>query len=164
MIIFKLTCASGHDFEGWFGDSQDYDQQKAKGLLSCPMCSSNDVHKVLAAAPFLKSKDAKASDNVVGRQNRPVALGPQPKAAAAPAKQLQKNIDPIMLIKALNQHIKNNFEDVGKRFFDEAMKVHRGESDARNLYGEVTPEQREKLDEEEVNYMVVPKLAPKFEN
>ena len=38
MIVFDLKCAASHVVEGWFTDSDDYKNQKARGLLSCPLC------------------------------------------------------------------------------------------------------------------------------
>ena len=49
MIVYDLTCDHGHRFEGWFGSSDDYADQKAKGLLACPACGSAEVAK----APFI---------------------------------------------------------------------------------------------------------------
>ncbi|PKP89585.1 MAG: DUF1178 domain-containing protein, partial [Alphaproteobacteria bacterium HGW-Alphaproteobacteria-15] len=40
MIVFDLSCADGHRFEGWFGSSTDFEEQCARGLLTCPACGS----------------------------------------------------------------------------------------------------------------------------
>ena len=47
MISFNLTCDQGHIFEGWFGSSDDYDDQQRRGLVSCPHCNSTAVKKAL---------------------------------------------------------------------------------------------------------------------
>ncbi|MEY4998602.1 MAG: hypothetical protein RIS00_646, partial [Pseudomonadota bacterium] len=50
MIAFDLVCNRGaHQFEGWFASSSDYEQQKAKGLLICPMCGDADIRKAVMA-------------------------------------------------------------------------------------------------------------------
>ena len=46
VIIFDLKCApQGHVFEAWFGSGEDYEAQKARGLVSCPLCGSGEVDK-----------------------------------------------------------------------------------------------------------------------
>lgn len=45
MIVYDLCCAAGHVFEGWFANAADFDQQKAAGLLACPVCDSREVAK-----------------------------------------------------------------------------------------------------------------------
>ena len=45
MIRYALACGAGHDFEGWFGGSDDFDVQSARGLVSCPACGSPEVRK-----------------------------------------------------------------------------------------------------------------------
>ena len=56
MIRYQLQCARGHGFEGWFGGSADYDEQRAKGLLGCPECGSAEVEKAIMA-PSVKRSD-----------------------------------------------------------------------------------------------------------
>ena len=68
MIVFDLECRSGgHRFEGWFGSSDDFADQQARGLVACPDCGSPDVDKALMApAP--------------GAQGQPVASAVAPAA------------------------------------------------------------------------------------
>ena len=37
MIRYALACEAGHEFEGWFSASADYDDQSARGLIACPV-------------------------------------------------------------------------------------------------------------------------------
>lgn len=60
MIRYQLVCDQGHDFEGWFGSSADYDDQCARGLLSCPQCASADIEKAIMA-PSVKRADKAAA-------------------------------------------------------------------------------------------------------
>ena len=65
MIVFDLRCGEGHVFEAWFGTGADFDDQSARGLVSCPVCGASDVVKaVMAPAVGAKSNrgfaDAKA--------------------------------------------------------------------------------------------------------
>lgn len=70
MIVFDLKCASSHVFEAWFDSSADYDAQKRRGLVSCPLCGSAEIEKsVMAPAvspkgnrqPAAAERDAQAA-------------------------------------------------------------------------------------------------------
>ena len=58
MIRYALICEHAHEFEGWFGGSSDFDDQQARGLLSCPVCDSAAVRKARAAIPALANARA----------------------------------------------------------------------------------------------------------
>ena len=56
MIVFDLRCMdSGDVFEAWFQSSADYEQQKTRGLVQCPVCQSASVEKA-PMAPRVPSK------------------------------------------------------------------------------------------------------------
>ena len=58
MIVFDLQCAAGCGaFEAWFGSSADYEEQRAAGLVECPVCQSADVDKA-PMAPSVPRKGA----------------------------------------------------------------------------------------------------------
>ena len=58
MIIFDLKCApEGHVFEAWFGSGDDYEAQRARGLVACPICGCGDVAK----APMAPAVGAKGN-------------------------------------------------------------------------------------------------------
>jgi len=149
MIIYDLICDSEHEFEGWFKNADDMLSQKEQGLLSCPYCDSPDVNKQLTAAKLTK----KSNSTVVSKQE--VALGdsqsPQQYA------QVQK-----MLVK-LHDYVDGNFIDVGNRFAEEAIGIHRGEKDPANIRGTVNEKQFELLVEEGVDAVPLP-ARPKNKN
>ncbi|MFQ3595178.1 MAG: DUF1178 family protein [Sphingomonadaceae bacterium] len=49
MIVFDLVCREGHVFEAWFGSSADYEEQKRRGLVACPLCDSRALEKAVMA-------------------------------------------------------------------------------------------------------------------
>ena len=67
MIRYALHCAHGHDFEGWFGSSADYDEQRERGLLRCPECDSPQVDKAIMA-PSVRRNAAPAPDPAALRE------------------------------------------------------------------------------------------------
>jgi len=138
MIVFDLKCGQAHVFEAWFGSSTDYEDQRARGLLKCPLCGDKDVGKAVMA-PRLGSSVVEAEPQV------PVASSPAPemKAMLAAMAQLQAR----MLEKS---------EWVGRRFADEARAIHLGEREAGTIHGEATPAEAKALAEEGVGVLPLP--------
>ena len=61
MIVFDLRCGAGHVFETWFGTSEDYEDQRGRGLVICPLCGDTQVGKaVMAPAVAAKGNQAPA--------------------------------------------------------------------------------------------------------
>ena len=46
MIAYDLQCSLGHSFEGWFEDGQAYENQKKRGLVTCPVCNDTSVSRI----------------------------------------------------------------------------------------------------------------------
>ncbi len=128
MIVFELICPEHHRFEGWFASSEDFESQKAGGLLSCPVCSHSGIEKLLTAK-IGKSESAP----------QPNVANAKPAAAEGKTKpSVQEIIDFVLL----------NTEDVGRKFPVEARRIHREEIPHRNIRGMATlQETRELLDE-----------------
>ena len=38
MVVIKLECKLGHNFEGWFKNTSEYKRQLDVGLVECPHC------------------------------------------------------------------------------------------------------------------------------
>jgi len=127
VIIFDLRCGEGHVFEAWFGNSADYEEQKARGLVACPLCGTADIAK----APMAPAVPAKGSSGPAGRELFSGAPH-EVKAMLAAAAALQK--------KMLAQS-----EAVGDRFADEARAIHLGEAEARAIHGRATRAEAESL-------------------
>jgi hypothetical protein len=64
MIVYDLHCVGGHEFEGWFSDAEDYEQQQAQGMLSCPVCNSADVQRVPTASHIKTQLPTPSADDV----------------------------------------------------------------------------------------------------
>lgn len=134
MIRFSLNCEHGHDFEGWFRNSDDFEAQQKLGMIECTSCTSTKVGKALMAPAVSTS-----------RKKEKVAL-------AVNAEQRQA----LKQIKALSDKLRENADYVGDKFAEEARKIHFGESDARGIYGEATPEEARSLAEDGVEFMPIP--------
>ncbi|MEM1150027.1 MAG: DUF1178 family protein [Pseudomonadota bacterium] len=124
MIKYALHCSDCEsEFEGWFASSNAFDDQKARGLLSCPVCSSCSVSKQIMA---------------------PAVAGTKRSAKRAPEDVVR---DFVTKAKA---HVAENFDYVGGRFADEARAIHYGETKDRPIWGATTPDEAKALKEEGV--------------
>ena len=139
MIRYDLRCAGGHAFEAWFGSAAAYDEQAARGLVSCAFCGSPKVEKALMA-PGVPAKGA--------RREAPA----EPMLAApAPAEIVEK-------LAALRREIEAKSSWVGRRFATEARAMHLGEAEARPIHGEATAEEAKALIKEGVPVAPLPFL------
>lgn len=135
MISFNLTCDNDHDFDGWFSSTQDFEGQKKRSLVSCPVCGSAAVTKSLMAPTV-----------TTGRQKEKMAVATVDANRQAIAAEL----------KSLRDKMTVGAEDVGRRFPEEARKIHYGESEERGIYGEANRDEVEGLLEEGVDVIPLP--------
>lgn len=62
MIVYDLQCEeSGDRFEAWFGSSGDYEKQRRRALIQCPVCGSTRVAKA-PMAPRVPKKGGNGPD------------------------------------------------------------------------------------------------------
>lgn len=146
MIKYQLSCFCGHEFEAWFASSAAFAEQQAQSLLSCPACSSKDVEKRPMAPAIVKG----------GRQTRSAEPEAEPRPLAEPADS-QANAF-VEAVRQMRAHIEAKSENVGRRFAEEARRIHFGETEPRAIHGEATPEDTRELDEDGVPFSVLPPL------
>ncbi|MBY8821242.1 DUF1178 family protein [Sphingomonas colocasiae] len=147
MIVFDLRCGHDHVFEAWFGSSDDYADQKRRGLLSCPMCGDVAIEKAVMA-PNVSAKGNSRSEP----SNVPMAAGAQAPAEHSPA---EVKAMLAMLARAQSAMLEKS-EWVGRDFADRARAMHLGESDQSAIHGEVSPEQAKALVDEGVPVAPLP--------
>ena len=131
MIKYALICEHGHEFEGWFAASIDYDDQHARGLLDCPTCGSKAVRKAIMAPA------------VAGTKAQHFAPAPSPEAMREMALQVRRQVE-------------DNFDYVGDGFAKEARAIHEGKAEERGIYGEATPAEVKALVEDGVPVAPLP--------
>ena len=134
MIIFELRCVSDHNFEGWFDDSEDCELQLAQGQIACPYCSDTNIERVLSPVNIKKKASV-------------------PSEAASLYKAWRE----------ICRHVKDNFEDVGHNFAKEALKVHCGQAEERNIMGVTTQVEEDMLKKEGIPFMKIP-MPPELDN
>ena len=171
MIRYSLQCKKGHQFEGWFANSNAFDKQAAKKQLVCPACGSKSVTKALMAPGVVKSEAKSAS-----KRNRKAAAekaaapaeaaGPPPPAdTSVPAVSVPSDVADTAvhrelraLMRKLRSEVLSKSEYVGPRFSEEARKMHHEETPARGIYGEATADEARALLEEGIDFLPLPTL------
>jgi hypothetical protein len=138
MIRYALVCDFGHDFEGWFGASADFDDQATRGLLACPVCASPDVRKQIMA---------------------PAVSGTRKQNAAHPPANARATM--MEALGQVRRHVEENFDYVGDSFATEARLIHEGKSEERGIYGEASPTEVKALLTDGVPVAPLPPAAPK---
>jgi hypothetical protein len=130
MMVLELQCTNGHTFEGWFTNSEVFNRQREACEIHCPVCDDNRVIQVLSPVAIKKTDRPLASDE-------PEKLS-------------------VEVVKEFYDYIKNNFEEVGTDFAKEALKIHYGVSEKRNIRGSSTADEEKTLTEEGVEFFKIP--------
>jgi len=130
MIVFDLECSNGHLFEGWFDSLDSFDEQNAREMVSCPYCDDSTVKRVIS----------------------PVAV----KKSRSQDQKVHEAIDYQRLAREVVNYIKDNFEDVGTNFTAEALKIHYGVTEKKNIRGLATSEEEKTLKEEGIEFFKFP--------
>ena len=136
MIRYALACGAGHDFEGWFGGSDDFDVQSARGLVSCPACGSPEVRKQIMAPAVVTSKG-------------------KAETATGPSREMM-----LEMASQVRRHVEDNFDNVGDAFAREARAIHEGRSEERGICGEATLREARELLEDGVPVAPLPQVPP----
>jgi hypothetical protein len=153
MIVYRLKCNKGHEFEAWFSGSAAFDKQEKRGLLSCPNCGTSKVAKALMAPNVVKRSKRKAP----ARKTEET-----PQTAGEPAKPEMQRVaahrELAAAMRKLRAEIEAKSEYVGPRFSEEARKIHYEESPARGIHGEATADEAKALKEEGIEFYPLPVL------
>jgi hypothetical protein len=131
MYALDLICSNGHKFESWFRSRCDFENQKDAGLITCPGCGDTAIEQALS--PVRIGKHCGKRDEA----QKPV---------------IHPGLSHILKV------IEREFEDVGGSFPEEALRIHFGESDRRNIRGTATPEEERELIEEGIEFFKIPEL------
>ncbi len=130
MMVLDLQCANEHFFEGWFANSEAFYRQKEAGEIRCPVCEDNQINQVLS----------------------PVAIKRSSRFSSA-----EEEFNPVVQkIQDIYKYIEENFEEVGTEFAKEALKMHYGVTDKRNIRGTSTTDEEKILKEEGVEFHKIP--------
>jgi hypothetical protein len=159
MIRYALACAKGHTFESWFQNSAAFDKQAKRSLVECPVCGNTKVEKALMAPTLAGTKKrARPSGPAVANEAAPAAAAPAATAPEPVAMMSPQEREFRTKLKELRDHLTKNADNVGRKFPEEARKMHYGEIEHRSIYGEASPEEAKELHEEGVEFHPLPVL------
>jgi len=133
MIVFDLQCSRGHMFEGWFDNLKSFEEQNARNMINCPHCDDTNIKKILSPVATKSSSE------------------PNPEKSIS-------RIDYRKLAKELFDYIHKEFDDLGADFAKEALKIHYGVAEERNIRGTATQTEEDLLKREGVQFFKVPVL------
>jgi hypothetical protein len=152
MILYRLRCRKGHEFESWFKDSKAYERQEKRALIGCPVCGDVKVERAIMAPRI--GKGSKGAEIEVPAATPAPVPSPGHQQMAALARKMPKELREALL--KVRAEVEKNCEHVGDKFAEEARKIHYGESDKRGIYGQTSEEEAEALAEEGIEFGRLP--------
>jgi len=141
MKVLNLGCAHDHRFEGWFGSDADFQLQRDRGLIECPLCGDTVISR-LPTAPRLNISKAREPQETQGD--------------ASPGTPQEITMQAAWL-RAV-RHVIASTDDVGDRFAEEARRIHYGEIGERAIRGRATRDEAQSLQDEGIDVMPLPLL------
>lgn len=154
MIRYALACDKGHIFESWFPSSAAYEKQEKRKLIECPSCGSTKVERAIMAPRLAGTK--KGGSVVAPVEEAAAAPAPEPTTPVAMISPQEREFR--TKLKELRDHLVKNSDNVGKKFPEEARKMHYGETEHRSIYGEASPQDAKALHEEGIEFHPLPVL------
>jgi hypothetical protein len=157
MILYRLRCSKGHEFESWFKDSKTYERQEKKSLIGCAVCGDAKVSRAIMSPRIGKGGNAVEGEAPPALVPAPAPSPEQQQAQqkmAALARHMPKELREALV--KVRAEVEKNCEHVGDKFAEEARKIHYGESDKRGIYGETSEEEAEALAEEGIEFGRLP--------
>ena len=137
MIIYDLKCDKGHKFEGWFRDRNAFEEQRIQKLISCPVCGS------------VNNEVVPSSVTVMCRDNKTKVVQ-------------EKELTTMKAYQVIKAYMDANFDDVGDKFTDVAIRIHHGEEEERNIKGTATRDEEDMLSKEGIHFIKIP--VPKLDS
>ena len=133
MIVYDLQCVNDHRFEGWFEDEQAYNEQDKKALIACPICHVSAVTRIPSTFGIKSASRPSVASVPVSTDKEMAEFG-----------------------RLMTEFIEKNFDNVGCDFTKEALKIHYGVVEPRNIRGTSSPEEEKVLKEEGIDFVKIP--------
>ena len=160
-----------HEFEGWFQSSAAFDAQNKAGLVTCPVCNSATVRRALMtpnlASPKRRRETTAATQPDTVVNDAPPSFPTDKEKISASSAAVSSSVsnaakigEAMAQLRQLQRKIKAECRDVGTEFAAEARKIHYGESQPENIYGQSSDEEREALADEGIDVVAMPWLPP----
>ena len=131
MIKYNLICKCKCTFDSWFASSDEFGRLMKKKLITCIECNSNNVNKSIMAPSVSSSK---TNDKINYK--------------------FQNNIKKKII--EYQKFIKKNCKYVGDNFAQEARSIYYDKKETKGIYGKVTAEEIDELNEEGIETTEIP--------
>ena len=156
MIKYKLKCNSRYcieeeGFDGWFQNIEAYEKQKIHGLISCPICGSDDVVKSLTTPSLKKIKKMK-QENETNKINKTSKVNEN-----IVVNENLKNISTIL--RTIKKEIQKNSTFVGDQFVSKVRSMKEGKIREKPIYGHGTNKEIQELRDEGIDVVNVPWIS-----
>lgn len=160
MIVFELSCAEGHRFEGWFASSSAFEQQRSADQIACPDCGTPDVAK----APMAPAVSAKSNRTVVSKRGKisSETIQESGKAKENSVAAVANRVIPPELQKAMKALAKvqakalKDSKWVGPDFAEKSRAIHYGEVKQEAIHGQATISEAQDLIDEGIAVAPLP--------
>ena len=140
MIKYNLTCKCNCTFDSWFASSEEFERLMKRKIITCIECDSTNVNKSLMSPNVSNSKKINNESY-----------------------KFQKNIKKKIIEN--QKFIKKNCKYVGDNFAQEARSIYYNEKETKDkdnekktkgIYGRVTAEEIDELNEEGIETITIP--------
>lgn len=161
MIKFSLQCSQGHGFEAWFADSASFEDQRERGLVTCPHCNDASVQKTLMKPNVRGGRDrGKAETAALPAPTQPeMQAKPSVQTTSAPNNWSPEQVAAArQFFHAVRATVEKTHEDVGDKFAEEARAIHDGEKPDRGIRGKASKEQVDALLDDGIEVMPLPDI------
>ncbi len=154
MIVYNLACEHCHPFEGWFASPADFENQRDRGLVECPVCGSRAIERKLHAPHINKN-------GVGGERERTAekAANEIVRSKASDGGEFIASEDFKKLSQAVSEFatkVRENTEYVGEKFADEARAMHYGDKPQRGIRGRADAQTAAELRDEGIEFQSLP--------
>ena len=93
------------------------------------------------------------------------AVGPGPEPEPKPTSSVPENAPPeakektaqyMKMLTKMREHVEANCDYVGDKFAEEARRIHYGETEKHNIYGEASSAESKELEDEGIEFGAIP--------
>jgi hypothetical protein len=151
MIKYKLKCKSTYcsdknEFDGWFQNFEAFETQMLAGLLTCPICGSRNIIKLLSK-PNVRKVNPQTSENIK-IENNPTKTNYE--------KSIFGNENITNMLRTIKKEIQKNSTFVGDKFASKARSMKKGDIKETPIHGHGTNKEIQELREDGIDVVSIP--------
>ena len=151
MIKYKLKCKSTYcseknEFDGWFQNSDAFENQMTSGLITCPICGSHNIIKLLAT-PNVRKVKPQNSEKIKAKNNSGVTNS---------EKSYFGNENISTMLRTIKKEIQKNSTFVGDEFVSKARSMKEGKIKESPIHGHGKDKEIQELRDEGIDVVNIP--------